>query len=311
MPEKLNLNLNVSYNQPDIHSLARLDADLFLALSYCDQCQRNYNGSGMLARLLGNTGHMNSKNGAIEHAGMAMRDARNLEINSPASDSMFSAYALFRPIALSISSKIGPYKDEAKLRELLEQPINDSIESRRERLEELKKAPEERFYRGGREREILSIEEEIKSLEEGKKTALFTTLFSEASSDLVSYIMTEGLAYLNNSMEGLKREDVIKFLKYDRDIILRPSSYNFREPAQEFVAYCSGTSKPVDQCSEHRRKLDAAYQELMKQLGERKETVKEMGAGIEYVFNTAIAAFSIMNDEEFGEIKNRIIKLWK
>lgn len=290
---------STSFQKPEIHSLARLESDLALTLAYCQQCQGIYESSGILARLFGNIGYFDSKNRALENAGRTVRDARNYEINPPSSDFIYSVYKFFRPAVLAVASQIEPYRDASKLREVLESPINKRIEEKKGDVEESKRRLMRRPYEKER---ATKLEEEIKALEESKRTVLFTTMLSEGMDDFLKYALEKGLDYVNNLIGDVKREAVIRHLKQTREAIYK-LGLEIREPANEFVTYCSGIAKPSATCSGYRSKLAETQKELFKVFDERKSLDEEFKSGMSFLLDFPIGILSIMNDEEFEAVK--------
>jgi hypothetical protein len=290
--------------RPEIHSLARLEGDLALNLAYCQQCQKiSAVSSGGLSDLPIRGWYLDCKNRALEYAGMAIRDARNYEINAPASDYVYAIYNFFRPLLLSVASRLEPYRDAAKIRELLESPINEKIKEKKDLIKE------EQMWKGPSARtseRISSLKEEIKALEEGKRTALLTTLFSEdmegVANEFVKYVSKKGHAYANDLVSGMKREAVIEHLRKYKEVVYKPL-LKVRESANEFIYYCSSQVTPGEDCPKYREKMLEAQRELSGVLEDRKKIDEEFKSGASFVLDVLIGILSVMSDEEFETVK--------
>jgi hypothetical protein len=302
---KLNLDFgslaSAGAQRPEIHSLARLEGDLALAIGYCVQCQTLYESSGRIAKLMGNAGHLGSKNRAIEYAGMTLRDARNYEINGPTSDSVFAIYRFFRPLIMSVAAKAGPYRDEAKLRSLLSTPIDMKIADCQEKI-----AYSEKFYSKSHleDERVKEMKDEVARLEQLKKNNLFTALFTETGNEFMRFVREKGQNYVSSLIKDTKRQDIINHLQKARAAFdeTGPAPW-IGTGANDFVCYCSGISKPAEQCSHYRIKLELAKKALGTSIDKRQKTYKELKSGIGCLFDVPIGVLSIMSDEEFDVVK--------
>jgi len=288
---------------PEIHALARLEADLELTSAYCRQCQKvcELSGGGVLNHPISGW-YLDSKNRALEYAGMAIRDARNYEMNAPPVDYVYAIYKFFRPMLLSIASQLEPYRDATKMRELLETPVDEKIKEKRKEL---------RGARGDRNNlRVEGLKEAIKALEEGKKTALLTTLFSEGTDEFLEYVEKKGIGYVSDLISGMKRESVIEYLRKTREAVYKPP-LKARESANEFIDYCSGVVIPSEVCITYRGKLLEARVELSGVLEDREKINEEFKSGASFVLDVPINLLSIMSNEEFETIKKLGLEIIK
>ena len=267
-----NPNLNLNIEQREIHPLAEAEANLKMAISFCNQCQKIYENMGILQKFFKPEKYLESKNHAMEYAGKAIQNLRNYEINPPSEEKGIHLYRMLRPAVVSLT-----------------QPLNQLRYP-----EKLKEAIKDYFAKHAG----VSYKEE-----EGLVFRALEIFIDEVSEDAFGTLVEEGLEYVGKIVEKIDRRKLLEALEESRKNLYQAPTVDIK-PLRVFLTLCSNREKPhPSTCSVIRENLTKVEKELFDVLNKRRVLDEDIRNATSFLYDVSIGILEIMTDEEFAALK--------
>ncbi len=271
-------------NYPGIHPLAKAEADLNLAIGYCNLCKTKSINAGLLRKAFGGANVNAEKSDAMLHAGKMTEAMMNYKLNMPVKDSVSLIYGGIRPHIAKLVEGLGKYGTDEGMHEFLTMIVSESG------LDNLEGSP---------------VKQAIGAINDRKA--------GPCISDKLYIDMLTSVYGL------LKNVDRQTFNSELRDISNNMKNYLDEAPVSqiisnmgEFIVGCSSVCRYSDaDCPGYREKLTASRELLNKAEDDALLLYKDVLCVISYIFDVAASVSGNLSDEEFDNAKLKLYELFR
>ncbi len=294
--------------RPQIHQLASLEADLKLAESYCRQCEAHTSNPDIrIPRGEMLTLASTSQRAALQHAGKAIEDLRNYNINLPETDIKLLLYAtIIKPVVDVLAEGLGAYREGSHiaqlLREFVEEAQHDGGGSSHGK------------YAGDRQgsRDHYDPFDSISgdnNVNIGSLPKMALDAAVEHSEAAGNFAGAKVAGHLYGLIDKYDREALIELVKRQRERLHKSSTEellstgepteNIRKGVLGFMEGCSARCVYAPVCNEYRQELVGGQQTLSQLLKTRGAFQKDVTNGLTWLLDVTARVLEMVPDDEY------------